>query len=229
MASEDAMYSNLGNIKSSLASHKLTPLFVEDLGWDRVRASEYTFLDGNVALAVAQKRGFMVFACEVHRTDLANRGLLRRHQRELRKQYHEHILIHYCQTPPKQVWQWVTSVGEGRRVMHREHPFFSADPPPRLLERLDGLAIPIEQEEQTTLVDVLDRVRAALLPDSELNLFARKPWYAKQSDRLAMDLKAGKPGAFGEFVEFHLPLARKATVCLFAGSEWTRKTPNKQP
>ena len=202
------------NINTSLAQQRFANLFIEQLGWDRPRAHALKFADEHVASAVAQKRGFMVFVCEVYRTDLASRALLRRHQRELRKQYHEHILIHYCEKPCKQVWQWVTSVGEERRILHREHPFFSNDPPPRLLERLEGLAIPIEQEERTTLVDVLDRVRAALLPDSELNLFAQKPWYAKQSDRLAMELKAGRPGAFGEFVEFHLPLARRASRML---------------
>lgn len=99
-------------------------------------------------------------------------------------------------------------------LTHRDHPFFSDNPPPRLLERLEQLAIPIEQEEQTTLVDVLDRVRTALLPDAEFNLFARRPWYAKESDRLAMELKSGKTGAFGQFVEFHMPLARKASRML---------------
>jgi len=155
-----------------------------------------------------------IFACDVHRTDLANRSLLRRHQRELRKLYHEHILIHYCETPRKQVWQWVTSTRDGRRVIHREHPFFSDNPPPRLLARLQQLAIPMELEEQTTLVDVLDRVRTALQPDAELNLFARRPWYAKESDRLAMELKLGKSGAYSKFVEFHMPLARKASRML---------------
>jgi RNA polymerase sigma factor (sigma-70 family) len=197
-----------------LANHDFGNLFIEQLGWDRARAGQFAFSDGGMAASIAHKRSFTVFACEVHRTDLANRSLLRLHQRELRKQYHEHILIHFCETPRKQVWQWVSSVGDGRRVFHREHPFFSNDPPPRLLERLNGLAIPIEDEENTTLVDVLDRVRTALMPDSELNLFARKPWYAQQSDRLAMELKARKPGAFGEFVEFHLPLARKASRML---------------
>ena len=206
----------MDNIKSTLAVHQFEHLFLELLGWDRFRSTvTVNGLETAVDLvAVAQKRGVVVFACPLHRTDLANRSLLRQHQRQVRKLHHEHILIHFCETPRKQVWQWVTAVGDGKRVLHREHPFFSHDPPPRLLERLEDLAIPIEMEENTTLVDVLDRVRAALFPDSELNLFAKKPWYAKRSDQLAMDLKAGKPGAFGEFVEFHLPLARRSSRML---------------
>lgn len=204
------------NSRTSLSQHLFLHFFIEALGWDRMPSSfmEFRFSNESIARPVAQKRGIVVITCEVHRTDLASRSLLRRHQRELRKLYHEHILIHYCESPRKQVWQWVTSAGDGRRVIHREHPFFSDNPPPRLLERLEQLAIPMEQEEQTTLVDVLDRVRTALLPDAEFNLFARRPWYAKESDRLAMELKSGMSGAFGKFVVFHMPLARKASRML---------------
>jgi RNA polymerase primary sigma factor len=134
--------------------------------------------------------------------------LLRDLQRQLRKSYHEHILIHYCDTPRKQVWQWATLDGR-RRIQHREHPFFSDSPPPRLLERLHGLAISFAEEEQVGLTDVLDRVRTALKPDAEQNLFANMPWYAAQSDRLAMAVKAGEPGAIHRLIEFHMPLARK--------------------
>jgi RNA polymerase sigma factor (sigma-70 family) len=202
--------------RASLSRHLFLHFFIEAIGWDRMPSScrEFRFSNESIAKPVAQKRGIVVLTCEVHRTDLANRSLLRRHQRELRKLYHEHILIHYCESPRKQVWQWVTSTGNGRRIIHREHPFFSDSAPPRLLERLEQLAIPMEQEEQTTLVDVLDRVRSALLPDAEFNLFARRPWYAKESDRLAMALKSGVAGAYGKFVEFHMPLARKASRML---------------
>ncbi len=58
-----------------------------------------------------------------------------------------------------------------------------------------GLTVSLQEEEQTTLPDVLDRVRVALLPDSELNLFAKHPSYAAESDRLAMAMKRGEPGA----------------------------------
>lgn len=204
------------DVSRQIASHDFATVFVENLGWDRCKkvSGRDELTGADCPTLIAHKRGFAVLTVNVHRTDLANRSLLRRHQRELRKLYHEHILIHYCESPRKQVWQWVTSAGDGRRLIHREHPFFSDNPPPRLLERLEQLAIPMEREEQTTLVDVLDRVRSALLPDAEFNLFARRPWYAKESDRLAMELKSGVAGAYGRFVEFHMPLARKASRML---------------
>jgi RNA polymerase sigma factor (sigma-70 family) len=76
------------------------------------------------------------------------------------------------------------------------------------------MSISFAEEEQTSLTDVLARVRAALAPDSELNLFAKRPSYAAESDRLAMAMKRGEPGAYSRFVEFHMPLARHSSRML---------------
>lgn len=200
----------MGDFRGSLSNHAFEHLFIECLGWDRLR-NEVTLETPHGAAAltvVAQKRGFPVFIASAHRTQLADRRFLRDVQKRLRKLHHEHILIQFCETPRKQVWQWAATLDDGRRILHREHPFFSGSPPPRLLERLRGLAIPIADEEQTSLTDILRRVRSALLPDAELNLFTKNPCYATQSDGLAMAMKRGEPGAFGRFVEFHMALAR---------------------
>ena len=199
-----------GDIPAALANHAFEHLFIECLGWDRLRAHVVVQHDGmSLELAaVAQKRGFAAFVCPAHRTILANRRMLRDIQRQLRKSYHEHILIHYCETPLKQVWQWSTLVDGKRHVQHREHPFFSNEPPPRLLERLRGLSVSFQEEEGLTLTDVLSRVRLALQPDADYDLFAKYPKYAAKSDRLAMAIKNGEPGALQKFVEFHMPLAR---------------------
>lgn len=206
----------MGGVVAALAEHAFEHLFIECLGWDRLRATT-SFAHNGTALnltSVAQKRGFTVFHCPAHRTVLANRPLLRDVQRQIRRTHHEHILIYSCETPRKQVWQWATMLPGGRKLLHREHPFFSGDPPKRLIERIEGLTVEIHEEEQTALTDVLARVRKALLPDSELNLFARRPRYTTQSDSLAMAMKRGEPGAMQAFVEFHMPLARKASRML---------------
>lgn len=199
------------DVAAALAEHAFEHLFIECLGWDRLRNTT-TVEHGGITLnlaAVAQKRGFTVFTCTAHRTVLANRRILRDVQRQLRRTHHEHILIYSCEKPRKQVWQWATMMVDGQRILHREHPFFSSDPPKRLLERIAGLSINLQDEEQTTLPDVLNRVRTALMPDSDLNLFAKYPSYAAESDRLAMAMKRGEPGALQAFVTFHIPLARK--------------------
>jgi RNA polymerase sigma factor (sigma-70 family) len=200
----------MGGVVAALAEHAFEHLFIECLGWDHLRGTTTaTWKDTALQLtAIAHKRGFTVLHCSTHRTVLANRRLLREIQRQIRRTYHEHILIYTCETPRKQVWQWATTLPDGRRILHREHPFFSNEPPARLLERIEGLGVRIDEEEQTTLTDVLHRVHAALAPDSEWNLFAKRPSYAAESDRRAMAMKRGEPGAFDRFVEFHMPLAR---------------------
>lgn len=214
----------MGTIKEPLAKHEFDDLFVEYLGWDRfchdVAIGEH---DGIQLKGVAQKRGFAVFVCSAHRTVIANRRHLRNVQRQLRKQFHEHILIHYSEKPRKQVWQWAFSGPDGRKILHREHPFFSDAPPPRLLERLKDLAVSIDDEETTGLTDILCKVRTALLPDNEFDLFSKYPWYAEKSDRLAVAMRNGDADAFSEFVEFHIPLARKSSRMLV---RWVQMDPD---
>ncbi len=211
-------------LELSLARHAFEYLFVEGLGWDRFRSDLIICKDDAAHLkSVAQKRGFAVFVCSAHRTHIANRRYLRNVQRQLRKQFHEHILIHYCETPRKQVWQWAFSGTDGRKVLHREHPFFSDAPPPRLLARLKDLAISIDDEETTGLTDILCKVRTALLPDNEFDLFSKYPWYAEKSDRLAVAMRNGDADAFSEFVEFHIPLARKSSRMLV---RWVQMDPD---
>lgn len=217
---------HVGQSEHALADHAFEHLFVECLGWDRARIQGVivaTNHSESQLRPIAQKRGFVVFVCPTHRTVLADRQLLRAMQRAIRKTYHEHIIIHYSETPKKQVWQWAIQMPDGRGIRHREHPFFSASPPPRLLERLNRLAVTWDEEENTTLVDVLARVRDVLLPDSELDLFAKWPAYAKKSDALAMAVKRREPGAFDEFVKLHMPLARKSSRMLI---RWFEMTPD---
>jgi len=193
-----------------LAQHDFTKLFLEELGWDRSSGA----IDVEVAKrhlrfeAVAQKRRFQVLHCTTDRRVLLNRLLLRRAQRQISKAAHEHILIYSCNKPPKQVWQWAVRLADGGKLRHREHPFFSGSPPASLLNRLKGLRFSLEEEADVTFVDALDRVRTALDVPPELNLFAKRPWYAERSDELAVAMVQGDRDAFNAFILLHRPLAR---------------------
>ncbi len=203
-----------------LAEHRFAELFREELGWDQASGSiSVDVAERRLTFdAVAQKHGFQVLQCNVDRRSLCNRGLLRRAQARVARGIHEHILIYLCDRPPKQVWQWAARTGDGRRLRHREHPFFSSSPPDALIKRLLGLQFSIEDEERgPSLIDALDRTRAALDAPAERNLFAKRPEYAAQSDALAVAMKNGEEGAFDKFVEFHLPLARHL-------AEWPRRS-----
>jgi RNA polymerase sigma factor (sigma-70 family) len=97
---------------------------------------------------------------------------------------------------------------DGRKLRHREHPFFSGSPPASLQDRLNGLRFTLDEEADVTFVEALHRVREALDVSPELNLFAKRPWYAERSDDLAVAMARGDPGAFDAFVLLHRPLAR---------------------
>ncbi len=201
---------SIDGLSRHLADHRFAELFRDELGWDRT--------SGTVAIqvgerrlefeGVAQKRGFQVLQCIADRRVLFNRGLLRQAQRQIAKAIHEHILIYSCDKPPKQVWQWAVRTPDGRRLQHREHPFFSGSPPAPLLARLRGLRFSLDEEADVTFVDALRRVRTALDAPPDLNLFAKRPWYAERSDELAVAMARGEVGARNAFILLHRPLAR---------------------
>jgi len=91
----------------------------------------------------------------------------------------------------------------------------SCNPPQPLLKRLSNLRFSLEEEESATLVDAMARTRRALDVIPEREMFARFPSYAKQSDELAVAMRAGEPGAFDRFCEFHLRLAKKSSRMLY--------------
>jgi hypothetical protein len=194
-----------------LQDHRLTALFIDVLGWDRASGIMTLTAAGHPLTfrTIAQKRGLRVVSCSTDRVVLLNRGLLRRLQNLVARIVHEHILVFSCEEPRKQVWAWAVRLPDGRKLRHREHPFFSATPPEPFLNRLKQLRFRLEEEDSVTLVDALDRVRRALDTTSELNLFARRPWYATRSDQLARRMQQGDQDADRDFILLHLPLARK--------------------
>src|SRR5262249_54440191 len=139
------------------------------------------------------------------------RGLLRKVQRIVAQTCHEHILVFCCERPRRQVWQWAIRLPDGRKLRHREHPFFSASPPAPFLNRLSGLRFTLDEEEGVTLVHALERVRRVLDATADLNLFVRRPKYAQRSDELARAMRGGDQDALNRFLLFHLPLARKVS------------------
>lgn len=207
-----------------LSGHAFRELFVDYLGWERASGSHTATVDDLQFSfeVIAHKRGFQVLYCSTNRRTLFNRGRLRRLQKRMARLIHEHVLIYSCEEPRrKQVWQWAIRTSDGRIRGHREHAFFSPEPPPPLLRRLGKLQFTLDEEESATLVDAMQRIRQALDVKAELNLFVRRPSYAEQSDELVKAMKAGAPEAFEKFVEFHRPLARHFSkrLCRLFGLE----------
>jgi RNA polymerase sigma factor (sigma-70 family) len=194
-----------------LRDHRLTALFLDGLGWDRASGTLALTADGRALCfhAIAQKRGVQVLWCSTDRVVLANRGLLCKFQKLVARTVHEHVLIFSSEEPRKQVWGWAVRLPDGRKLRHREHPFFSATPPGPFLDRLERLRFSLEEEDNVSLLDTLDRVRRVLDTTPELELFAKRPRYAERSDALARAMQQGDVEAFHRFIELHCPLAQK--------------------
>lgn len=203
----------MNRLSEHLADHDFSGLFIEVLGWDRIKAHLTVDIDGAaIQLAtIAEKRGLRVIHCGADRYPLFDRRKLRAIQRRVLKVAHEHILIYTCDEPKKQVWQWAILRSDGRTLFHREHPFFSNAPPTALVARIHELRFTLAEEENITLIDALQRVRLALDTKAEQNLFVDRPWYARMSDELARRMEGGGIEAYHEFVLFHQRLPQWAT------------------
>jgi len=200
----------MNRIAEMLCSHSFKELF-QHLGWDRASTDSCISIDGQTLnfRAVAQKRGLVVLHCLTDRVVLADRTLLRKAQKRLLRVFHEHIVIYSSEEPRKQVWQWAIRLPDGRRVGHREHPFFSDVPPLPFVARLEKLRFLLEEEENASIIDAVDRVRTALDTWADCSLFVRRPRLARISDQLARLIQTGDQAAFHKFILLHRPLARK--------------------
>ena len=98
---------------------------------------------------------------------------------------------------------------------------------PCSLLRLNGLRFSLDEESEVTFVDALHRVRTVLDVSPELNLFARRAWYAERSDELAMAMVKGEPEAFSKFILLlglsHATSRRDSNGRM----AWTRMTPSR--
>ncbi|MCX5677412.1 MAG: hypothetical protein NTX87_20715 [Planctomycetota bacterium] len=137
-------------------------LFIEGLGWDRHAAHlAVTVDDRPYALsAVAHKRGMVAFVCEPQEGGhIPTYSTRRKIDRQVAKSAHEHLIIYTDAAQALQVWQWVKREA-GRPAACREHTFHRNQPGDALIQKLQALAVSIEEEEGITIVDVTSRVRA---------------------------------------------------------------------
>jgi len=192
-----------------LRTHDFRTLFVEELGWDRFDQTLQVSCRGDAyaILPIAQKRGVGVFECTLSRLQLRDRRLLRRIQREVAKYSHENLVIYVDDSKTRQVWQWVTRDPSDHTLFHREHPFRSVKPPAEFLSRLCSIRVSLDQEEATTLFDILQHVATSFNRTPDESIYFRNPDYMYKAQALAESLATGEPEAMSRFLAFHDRLA----------------------
>ena len=147
-------------------------LFI-DQGWDTVNDAAFDLdaRDGNTVKVQArfQKKGFAVCFCHDVRVlsmNTADRTYL---LRRLGKHHYEHLLIAYGENADGTNEQhWMVSIRPQDRplrvaiVQWRDGQDLQG-----LIEKLEGLIFPLAEEDNLTIVDVVERVRFAFSTNAE--------------------------------------------------------------
>lgn len=194
---------------AAIRSGDLRTLFIEQLGWDRAAGQQAVSLDGEsiVLDRVAHKRGVGVFLHKARREAVQTERYVRSIQTRLAALAHEHILIVADAESTVQTWAWLLRDAVTGKPQARLHPLFTDRIPQGFLDRLEELVVTLEQEEETTLLDVTRRLESAFDGDADQTIFFRSPGYSRRSAELARRMKAGGESDFHAFVVFHLQLA----------------------
>lgn len=145
-------------VRRCLKAFDFATLFREHLGWDRHHGTIDIVIGGDTfsLTAVAQKRGFSAYTCPT----IPDRATRLRIDHQVTKSAREHFVIYADQAVGQQVWQWVRRE-PGRPLASRDHRFDAAQSGDHLIQRLEQIAISIEEEEQLTLFEVTDMTKAA--------------------------------------------------------------------
>lgn len=149
---------DVSKVRECLKSFDFKTLFREHLGWDNHTARLQVSVDDKTyeLTAVVRKRGFVAFTCPT----IPDRATRLKIDHQVTKSAREHFVIYTDQKAGEQVWHWVRRE-PGKPLASRDHRFHIAQSGDPLIQRLNQIAVSLEEEEQITLVDVAGRARAA--------------------------------------------------------------------
>lgn len=155
-------------VRKCLKSFDFKTLFREHLGWDNHQATLDVSVDGSVfgLTAVAQKRGFVAFVCPA----IPDRAARLRIDHQVTKSAREHFIIYTDKPAGQQVWQWVRRE-PGKPSVPRDHRFDVSQSGDSLIQRLNQIAIGLDEEEKITVVEVAGRAQAAFDVDKVTKRF----------------------------------------------------------
>ena len=177
------------NLRPYLQKFDLTGLFREGLGWDNPPPAPLSVTaDGHefTLTPVAQKRGFLVYRCALDQDGQTPRYPVRsKIENEVTKSTFEHLIIYVDEAQSTQIWQWVKRE-TGKPTVRRELPYHGGAGD-NLLQRLQGIAFTLDEEDDLTVGHVSSRVGKVM--DVEK---VTKRFY----ERFRTEL-----GAFTEFIE----------------------------
>ena len=159
---------DIPKVRECLKAFDFPTLFREQLGWDNHNSKLEIPIDGTTyrLSGVAQKRGFSAFTCDT----IPDRTTRLKIDNQVTKSAREHFVIYTDKAAGQQVWQWVRRE-LGKPMASRDHRFDISQSGDSLIQRLEQIAIGMQEEEGLTLFDVTGRTRAAFDVDKVTKKF----------------------------------------------------------
>lgn len=156
------------SVRKCLKSFDFDTLFREHLGWDKHQAQLDIPIDGGTVClsAVAQKRGFIAYVCPT----IPDRNIRRKIDHQVTKTAREHFVIYADKDAGQQVWQWVRRE-PGKPIAPRDHRFDVKSTGDALIQRLNQIAVSVEEEETLALTDVTGKAKKAFDVDKVTKKF----------------------------------------------------------
>lgn len=147
------------SVRRLLKEFDFRTLFREQLGWDNYQARLDIPLDGTTytLMAIAEKRGFQVYTCAT----IPDRPTRLKLDRQVTKSAREHLIIYTDAARKEQLWEWVRREPD-KPAASRDYRFNAGQSGDALIQKLEALAIALDEEEKLTIVDVTGKVKAAL-------------------------------------------------------------------
>ena len=166
---------SIPRVRHYLRECNLEKLFIEELGWDRYYAQLAVPVDGRTYTlsAIAEKRGVQIFQCQPDAAGsigatvsaqgeaLPDYATRRKLETQVTKSAYEHLIVFVDAARTTQIWQWVARQ-PGQPTAYREHHYHaqhqSGD---ALIQKLEAITFPLNEEEGLTLTGVVFRLRDA--------------------------------------------------------------------
>jgi hypothetical protein len=149
---------DFARVQKLLKAFDFPTLFREELGWEPIRYTLDVQAENETyhLETIAHKRGFFVLWCNGQIPSYAIRLKI---DSRVAKSYHEHLIIYTDHQQTTQVWQWVKRQ-IGKPIASRRHIFHREQSGTALIQKLEHLAVTLDDEERLTILDVAEGVRS---------------------------------------------------------------------
>ena len=158
------MTTNRQHIRQNIQDFNFKQLFVNELGWDHLNEPPLSIpCDGQTYILrpLVEKRGVKVYVCDPDaQGKIPADPILRQIEREVTKHAYEHFIIYIDAAKQHQVWQWVKRE-QGKPLAPRLNRYSKGQSGELLAQKLEALAVSIDEENKLHMAEVAGRVARA--------------------------------------------------------------------